>query len=259
MAKLLYKMLKKTTIISFLIISFIVTFLCPDKSSAISAKQKYFRAEACYNKLIKSPKRQKYRHNWLKCIKKFQAVYKLNPSGPWAAAGLYKSGELFRELYKRSFKMSDKKEALDIFERTIKRFPKSRYKQKAKQAKQALLKSGKKRYTSKRKSTKEDKIAKIIKESSSNKKSTIKSEKKSNKYVTVEGLRFWSNPSYTRIVIDADGETTYTHRLLKKDPSINKPQRLFVDLYNSKLGKNIKKVFPSMMICSAMPGPANIH
>ncbi|MBW2540130.1 MAG: N-acetylmuramoyl-L-alanine amidase [Deltaproteobacteria bacterium] len=60
----------------------------------------------------------------------------------------------------------------------------------------------------------------------------------------VTGLRFWSNPNYTRIVIDADKETSYKHRLLKKDPAIQKPQRLFVDLNNSILGKDIEKFIP---------------
>jgi N-acetylmuramoyl-L-alanine amidase len=61
---------------------------------------------------------------------------------------------------------------------------------------------------------------------------------------TVDDLRFWSNPNYTRIVIDANRETSYDHHLLKKDPSINKPQRLYVDLQDSRLGKNIKKRIP---------------
>ncbi|MGB2928100.1 MAG: N-acetylmuramoyl-L-alanine amidase, partial [Desulfobacterales bacterium] len=39
-------------------------------------------------------------------------------------------------------------------------------------------------------------------------------------------------------------ETSFTHRLLKKDPSINKPQRLYVDLKNSRQGKNIEKFTP---------------
>jgi N-acetylmuramoyl-L-alanine amidase len=58
------------------------------------------------------------------------------------------------------------------------------------------------------------------------------------------GLRYWSNPSYTRIVVDADNEMSYTHKLLKKDTSIKKPQRLYIDLNNSKLGKDITKVVP---------------
>jgi N-acetylmuramoyl-L-alanine amidase len=61
---------------------------------------------------------------------------------------------------------------------------------------------------------------------------------------TVAGLRFWSNPNYTRIVIDADRETSFYHHLLKRDPSLKKPQRLYIDLSNSRLGKNIKKLYP---------------
>ena len=60
----------------------------------------------------------------------------------------------------------------------------------------------------------------------------------------VTDLRFWSNPNYTRVVIDVDKETSYFHHLLKKDPSINKPQRLYVDLSNSRLGENIRKSIP---------------
>ena len=62
--------------------------------------------------------------------------------------------------------------------------------------------------------------------------------------VTVTDLRFWSNPNYTRVVIDADSEASYYHHLLKKDPSINKPQRLYVDLSNSRLGERIRKSIP---------------
>jgi N-acetylmuramoyl-L-alanine amidase len=61
---------------------------------------------------------------------------------------------------------------------------------------------------------------------------------------TVDNLRFWSNPSYTRVVIDASHETTYNHHLLKKDPALNKPQRLYIDLKRSRLGKNIKRNIP---------------
>ncbi len=50
--------------------------------------------------------------------------------------------------------------------------------------------------------------------------------------------------NYTRIVIDADQKTAFTHRLLKKDPSINKPQRLYIDLQNSRLAKETRKEIP---------------
>ncbi|MCJ7773552.1 MAG: hypothetical protein MUP22_10525, partial [Desulfobacterales bacterium] len=41
------------------------------------------------------------------------------------------SGKLYQELYNRSRKTSDKKEAIDIFERVISRYPNSKYKQKS--------------------------------------------------------------------------------------------------------------------------------
>ncbi|OEU55365.1 MAG: N-acetylmuramoyl-L-alanine amidase, partial [Desulfuromonadales bacterium C00003096] len=71
-----------------------------------------------------------------------------------------------------------------------------------------------------------------------------KTSAKTGELSTVTGLRFWSNPNYTRIVIDADRETSYVHRLLRKDPSIKKPQRLYVDLKNSILGKDTEKRIP---------------
>lgn len=124
----------RMTWISCLLVYFIIAVSWPCVSMAITAKDKYFQAESSYHKLLKSPKRQKYRDNWLSCIEKFQNVYRHNPSGPWAAAGMYMSGRLYRELYKHSFKASDIKEAIDIFERIIKRYPKSSYKIKAIQA-----------------------------------------------------------------------------------------------------------------------------
>ena len=57
----------------------------------------------------------------------------------------------------------------------------------------------------------------------------------------VTGLRFWSNPEYTRVVIDADANRPFAHNLLKRDPDLNKPQRLYVDLDSSRLGKNVPK------------------
>ena len=108
--------------------------LWPQVSFAVTAKDKYYQAEACYKKLRHNPKQQKYRDKWLRCIKKFKAVYEQDPKGSWAAAGLYMSGQLYQKLYERSFKTSDQEAAADIYERIITDFPKSKYKQKAEYA-----------------------------------------------------------------------------------------------------------------------------
>jgi len=220
-----------------------IGLLHPVTSSATPARDKYNYAEACYKKLRSSAKKQKYRHNWLSCIENFQKVYRHDPAGPWAAAGLYMAGTLYKELYKRSFKTSDKREAIDIFERIVNRFPKSQYRHRAKAAIRAFSQTETK-----------GRPYKIVREKKQKKKSTKPLPAKSQtsghikptagKKTTVQGLRFWSNPSYTRVVIDMDGEASYTHRLLKKDPAIHKPKRLYIELNNSSLGKGIKKIIP---------------
>ena len=113
----------------------------PRTSSALTVRDKYHQADACYKKLSQSAKKQKYRDQWFACIDKFQAVYRHDPSGPWAPAGLYMSAKLYQELYRHSLKGSDRKEALDIYERIVKRFPQSQYRQKAQKAIRAFSSS----------------------------------------------------------------------------------------------------------------------
>jgi len=221
-------------------------------SKATSAKDKYVAAEGCYNRLLKSAKKLKYRDQWLKCIDNFKAVYRDDPSGPWAPAGLYMAGKLYQGLYDRSFKKSDKQAALDNYERIINHYPRSQYRRKAADVLGSFSRPENYNVASKKVKPKNiekkpavDEIAKEIEKASSAHSPVVGANNASDEGTAmVKGLRFWSNPSYTRIVIDADNKATYTHRLLKKDPSIHKPQRLYVDLENSRLGEDIEKIIP---------------
>ena len=361
-------MSKRTHILLILLLSICACLIWSGVSAGITPKQAYHGAEACYQKLRKSPADMKYRHNWLQCIKKFQKVYRLDPAGGWAPAGLFMSGKLYQELSRYSGKKSDLQEARDIYERIIKRYPSSRYQNKAALALRNLsaAKTAKKQSTPKKtakpsrqsateqyraaescygklkldsrkkkirenwmqcidkfyasysndpagplgpaglfmtgklyadlhgysnqksdlraahtmyariiekfpdsryrvkaellidsmpawakenSTRKKDDLAKVIDanadfSSSPPSSSAEKAPPLINGMGTVDNLRFWSNPNYTRVVIDASHETTYIHRLLKKDPSLKKPQRLYVDLKRSRLGKNIKRNIP---------------
>ena len=217
------------------------------------AKKKYLKAEACYEKFRNNPKKMKYRDQWLRCIRKFKTIYNTDPGGPWAVAGLYRSGELYREMYKRSYRKADKDESLDIFKQVIAEYPTSEYKPKSlvairifpnRVARTIDLESESSQKKLEDKPA--DDIAAVI--SSSNQEEKRSAPKESDTAdagkTTVTGLRFWSNPNYTRVVIDADQETVYLHNLLKKDPSIHKPQRLYVDLEDCTLSKDTNKVIP---------------
>ncbi|HDL07507.1 MAG TPA: N-acetylmuramoyl-L-alanine amidase [Desulfobacteraceae bacterium] len=246
-------MLIKKKIIFSLFICFIIMISFPGLSSAATARDKYIKAEGCYKKLRNAPEKQKYRCNWFACIDKFNAVFKHNPSGPWAAAGLYMSGKLYLELYKHSYKKSDKQKAVNVFKRIIKRFPKSRYRFKASSKLYALSKSKTKKRVYKKSNNHLKKKKKLKSSTNSKHKKKLLTAKNlpikdirplTHKNTVVNEIRHWSNSSYTRIVIDADNETTYFHRLLKKDAAIHKPQRLYIDLKKSVLANNIIKTIP---------------
>jgi N-acetylmuramoyl-L-alanine amidase len=210
-------------------------------SCAVTAKNRYFKAEACYYELRKDPGSQKYRHNWLRCINKFQSVYKQSPSNPWAPAGMYMSGKLYKELYERSHRKSDKHEAIEVFRRIIKSYPKSRYRAKA----AAAIRSLETDVSENRKSKGVTRTSKTKKKyTPATPQTSLSTRKTVDNTAIITGIRYWSNPTYTRVVIDASRETSFIHRLLQKDPDINKPQRLYVDLKNSIQGKNIKKFIP---------------
>lgn len=229
-----------------------VVFMLPTGGDAATAKDKYYAAERAYKKLRHNKKHQKYRDKWMACIKKYQAVYRHDPKGPWAAAGLYKSGELYLGLYQVSKRPGDRSEAIDTFERIIKKYPTSRYRKKSIARLETLSK--KSRTTSKKSKAKKTKIvnpktdpvASVIAKSRQKSKPKAKqgSYTKTSSLSTIKELRFWSNPNYTRIVIDADHEISFSHRLLKKDITIQKPQRLFIDLQKSRLRKDISKFVP---------------
>ncbi len=243
-------MYSKRKILIHLFVCCLVFVLSVEFAMAATAKSKYFSAEDSYKKLRQNPRKQKYRENWISCIKDFQAVYFHDPTGPWAAAGLYMSGKLYYELYRRSGRISDKKEAIDTFERIVKRFPKSKYKNRSIIQLKTIAKGQQYKNTSKSVKARNNSKKKTSppKKSPSESKAPLlvwnQLDTPAGAPSVVNGIRYWSNPYYTRVVIDATRETTFRHRLLNKDPSIDKPQRLFVDLKHSRLGNELQKTVP---------------
>lgn len=220
--------------------------LTPQKGWAASAKSRYFTAERCYQQLLKNPGQQKYRDRWLRCINGFLSAYKQDPRGVWASACLYQAATLYGELYKRSFFQGDKQEALDIYDRIISGFPKSRYRQKSIEARSRMLKgrdtdtveaSGR---TTDAPGVKAHRVA-----STGEQDPDITLDKETSDIpAMVEGLRFWSNPRYTRVVIDVNRDTIFTYHELREDPSIGKPQRIYIDMHDSRLAQNLQKLVP---------------
>lgn len=56
---------------------------------------------------------------------------------------------------------------------------------------------------------------------------------------TVTGIRYWSSPSYTRVVIDLDRDVRYEADFLPADPGIGLPPRIFLDIVGAEIREEI--------------------
>lgn len=243
-----------SVILAFFLIS---TFAGP--VSAGKLDDDYFSALRAYNKLLKSPKQKKYRQPWVDIINKFQKVYKRSPKERWADNALFRLGRAYRELYRYSGRKSDIKKSIEHYNRMIKLFPTSVLADDAlfdlaeialnvQKERDLALKHYKRIVTRYPKSDHRAKakvaISKFSPPKSKYKKNNYKKPEQDTSLINVKQLRFWSNPTYTRVVIDAADEVSYSYRLLKKDPSIHKPQRLYIDLNQTKIGRELSTVVP---------------
>jgi len=249
----LEKMTSKNVILRLYAVIFSIFAFCSCASGGIPANRLYFRAEARYRALEKDVEKQKYRSPWMECVYAFESVYKADPDGKWAAAGLFMAGRMYLELYHHSFAQKDLESAKAVFKKVIKKYPKSAYSERARHV-LAEISDGtyrrKKSVPGYDRQAKKADLNRIIKKNSEHndkKRSASGPEKggKPGRSVAVQDIRYWSNPEYTRVVIDVDGPTDFSNNLLRPDPRINRPfQRLYVDLQNCRLNGGGRKKIP---------------
>ncbi len=202
----------------------------PKKNAA--AQKRYAAAERCRQKLEKNPRRTKHRDVWLTCIDQYEAAFKADRQGETASQSLLRTGELYLALSRYSRSDADRENGMRFLQRVVKDYPQTP----AGKAARQRLGAG---------APKEEPV-----QSAAKPKPRPRTQKPSpgngvaGTNRTVNELRFWSNPNYTRVVIDTDGKVPYTYRLLKKDPDLKKPQRLFVDLRNTRLRQDFPSVVP---------------
>ena len=250
----------------FLLCAFFVLFFVPYQQAAIasprSAPPLLQKARVCTKQLYGSPAKKKYRHNWEKCIRRYEKVYKSFPNTDEAARALFGAGELWAYLYRYSSRDSDIDRAISLYRELVKRYKDHnladdaqyrlgeifyRDKKDPMQAYVEFLKvevkfpSGDARLKA---SKKMDELEHVLGKKRIARETGRKAAAKKKKLVSVENIRHWSTPTYTRVVVDLDDQVTYKEHLLKKDPSLKKPRRLFVDLRNARISKDIESSVP---------------
>ncbi|MBI9091304.1 MAG: N-acetylmuramoyl-L-alanine amidase [Desulfobacterium sp.] len=256
-------MLKLKPLIPGILVLLFLGSIIPASCASMTAQQQYVLADATYLKLRKNPAKQKYRDSWIKCIDQYQRVNSQFPQSSWAPAGMYRSAQLYLELHKRSRRARDKTEARDLLKRIQGHYPDSAYSERARHLLKRIASTPQAQPTVE-KPTVEKRKTTLKRKTSLKKRTFIRrmpativavAPKPTTPAPSVEstdsapgstdarvsGLRFWSNPEYTRVVIDATQNRNFAHRLLKKDPANGKPQRLYIDLNQSRLGKDVPK------------------
>jgi N-acetylmuramoyl-L-alanine amidase len=213
------------------------------------------KADQSKNALLASPDKVKYRDNWFNCISKYQEIYEKYPQSDQAPWALYHSAVLSRKLYKYSGMDADLNKALSLFEKLANEYINHRladdaqyyrgeiyYREKNNPAQACVeFQQLDQKFPSGDMKTKAkeilDKLSAVY-----GKKAEIKIEKSTaptNGLASIKNIRYWSTPTYTRVVIDADAPVKYKYNLLKEDIAINKPRRLYIDFENSRVSSDI--------------------
>jgi len=252
----------KYVLIFFFLPLFLALFFTTSHRVAIaksnSAKILLHKAEACTKTLYRSKAKKKYRHNWERCIKGYEKTYKIFPGTDEAAQAMFAACKLWTNLYGYSQRNSDIDTAVSLYRELVEKYKTHRladdaqyrlgeifyrYKKDSKQAYVEFLKVEIKFQNGDAKvkaSKMMDKLERLLGKKRLAKASVKEIKSKKKKLIAIKDIRHWSTSTYTRVVVDLENPVKYKKHLLKKDPDLKKPRRLFVDLQNSCISKEIE-------------------
>ncbi len=241
-------------------LSLILVFFCSSiaLASQKSAKALLEDAKVCKEKLYKSSSKKKYRHNWERCLDKYESVYHDFPESSEAVYAMYSAGHLWAGLYGYSGRGSDIENAISLYRELVSRYSSHHladdaqyqlgeifYKYK-KQPAQAYLEFLKVEIKFPDGDAKKeacgmmDKLEVVLGKKTPPKTASKEKQEELKRLTMVNDVRHWSTPTYTRVVIDLEKQAEYQEHLLKKDPEHEKPRRLFIDLRDACISKNIE-------------------
>ena len=223
----------------------ILSLLIPLKMAFPSQVEREYReAKSAYHRLNSSTKRRRYRQNWLNVIYRFEDIYKHYPKSAYAPKSLFMIGRLYRELYSYSYRKGDLDKSIEFYRLLVNTYPDNSLSDDAQfQIAEITYKQFKKRQEAYEEYLK---VVEFFPDGDMVKKAKkrlkeLKPFYRGKGFSRVVNIRHWSNPSYTRVVIDLDRKVSVKSHLLKKDPKLHKPPRLYIDLTRSKLKGDMKK------------------
>lgn len=228
--------------------------LLPLSVLAAEPEKDYQRAKGEYDRLLASPAKQKLRESWTRVIDRFLTVSSRHSEHPRGAAAAFMAGRAGEGLYKISRRADDARDAAARLEEMARRYPDSPL------ADDALVLAGSlheklgnpgeawRRYRDAAETHPKGDKASEARQSASRLSRFAPREKDalpvqrdeapaspsptpadpSSGPVQLTGVRFWSNPGYTRVVLDLSAPVKFTSNFLKEDGKT--PPRLYLDL-----------------------------
>jgi N-acetylmuramoyl-L-alanine amidase len=205
----------------------------------------YNEARKDYYSLVNSKEKQEKRSNWLNCIFKFESIYKKFPGSPVADKSLFTAARLYADLSKTSLNDADAEKSINFFEKIIKEYPQSSLADDAQymigeihfraddypsaySSYNAVIENHTTGDMVKPAKSKLSELLKVYQPDKVGSRESEVNDRQSDGLVEVKGIRYWSNPDYTRIVIDMGDKADY------KEQRLSNPDRLFIDIQNSK-------------------------
>jgi N-acetylmuramoyl-L-alanine amidase len=256
---------------AFILILTLLAFLTCPTAPAFSApaeqnlESNYNQLRQSFLALEKSPQKTA-RQQWQPIIQGFKEIYKEYPQTLWGEKSMFMVGRIYYTLFQVDGSEADLDQTLDHFSRLVNHYPQSPladdaiflsaeiyylYKKdpgKARQTAQDVIKLYPKGDMKKRAEDLLTQIDKGLLPTEAAKTGPVKGEETAGEVkagpeertpvkgmTRVIGMRHWSTPQYTRIVVDVEDRISFRQKLLKKDPAIEKPERLYLDLYPARL------------------------
>jgi N-acetylmuramoyl-L-alanine amidase len=241
--------------------------LCSTHAFAESSEQAYQKARDAYYALQNSSRKQMYREQWQRVFDKFEAVYKRFPKSRRGDDALYMCGKTFSGLYSVSRIKPDAKRAVELFLKMAEVYPESSL------TDDALLQAG--GLLEAALDDKEHAYAVYLQlvskwpngdmfarakarlgvladyappvEKPEPKVAALKAKPEAEQVMAPPGegrltaIRYWSNPGYTRIVLDVSAETQFSAHYLVPDKKLGGDPRLYVDIEKTGLDENLKE------------------
>ena len=249
--------------------------LSPVTVFAENSEQAYQKARDAYYSLQDSSRKQMYRENWENVYDKFESVYQRFPKTRRGSDSLYMCGKTMAGLYAVSRIKPDAQRSVDLFVQMAETYPESSladdallqagklmeevlvdksaayalYKQlvevqssgdmasKAKARLAALASYAPVDNAVDAKHLSDAKVAAGAPQSTVAA-ATTKTPAGSR---TLSSIRYWSNPGYTRIVLDVSSQTKFSAHYLVPEPSKGAPPRLYVDIEKTGLAEGLNE------------------